>query len=371
MGKRELLIILGFLVLGAALYQVTAPPAREGSGFSFRRLIDEIRADIRSDSTSATYTHRAEIDVSPSLEEVRIASVSGQVTVTGEDRSNIAYELEVRSTGPDEATATEYAKRTVLLEDDLGDTLGFRVSYPPEARQMTSLVMRVPNRLRVRLEGGNSRNNTGEFRDLAALRLEGVLGEVTAERISGAISGSHQNGRLTVNEAGSVALTLRSSRALLSGVRDGVKLNATRGETRVVASSGPLEIEQSSNELTIEEHEGSIRVGGSGGQVEIVDPRHSVEIDVQRTDVTLSVSRAVPITVITSDEPIRLQLDGPPSVVVDAIIAGRGDLVADDFGLTPISGQDQTSLTHAFDADATTRIALRNRRDDIVIRKRK
>lgn len=367
MGKRELLIVLVLVVLGGALYQVTAPPAAKDRGFSFGRLLDEIRADIRSDATSSKFTHSATIAVAEALEEVRLSGVTGRITVTGEDRTDIAYALEVSSTGPDEATATEYAKRTVLVEDDLGDTLGLRVSYPPEARQTTALEVRVPHRLRLRIEGGNS----GEFKDFRVLRLEGVLGEVDAQNITEEVSGSHRNGRLTLADVGAVTLTLQSSRALLTDISGPIVLNATRGETRIVDSTGTVRVEQSNNELRLEQPRGAVEVSGSGGEVDVIDPLGELRIDVRRTEVTLTVSHAVPMTVITSDEPLRLFLDGPPSVVVDAVVAGSGDVVADEFGLTPTTAQDETSLTHAFGTEPTIRISLRNRRDDIVIRKRK
>ena len=56
MGRRELLIIGAFFLIGAVVYQFTAPPPAEGRGFTLRRLIDEIRSDIRRDSSDATNT---------------------------------------------------------------------------------------------------------------------------------------------------------------------------------------------------------------------------------------------------------------------------------------------------------------------------
>ncbi len=367
MGKRELLIVLGFLVAGAVLYQVTAPPAREGTGFSLGRLIDEIRADIRSDSTSARHVHTEVITPASSVTELRLSNVTGRMVVIGEERADIGYELHVESTGPDEPTAAEYARRTVLVEDDLGGILGLRVSYPPEARQNTEITMRVPRTMRIRVEGGNA----AEFSDLEGLRLEGVVGETTAERIAGEVGGSHSNGRLTVTGAGSVDLTLQSSRAVLSGISTSITLNASRGETRIVDSEGPVEIEQTNNELRIERQNGPVRIGGSRGQIEIVEPQREVHIDVRRTEIEIVLADAVPMTIITADEPLRLLIDGQPPIILDALITGNGDLIAEDFGLAGTTAQDQTSLTHTFDASASARVTLRNRRDDIVIRKRK
>lgn len=367
MGRRELLIIVGFFAVGSLLYWWTAPPPAESSGFSLRRLVDEIRADIRSDASDASFTHTGSIVPSALVADIRLSGVTGNITVAGEERDDIGFELTVHSTGPDEATATDYAKRTLLVEDDLGDTLGLRVSYPPEARQRTEIVLRLPRRLGLRLEGDNS----SDVNDLAFLRLEGTVGETTATRIEGEVGGSHRNGRLTVTGAGSVSLTLQQSRARFAKIAGGLAINATRGETHIVGSRGPIAIEQSNNELRIEEHDGVIRVGGSGGQVEIVSPQREVEIDVRRAEVEVVVTRAVAMTVITTDEPLRLVLDGTPAITLDALIAGSGEIDAADVGLTATTGRDQISLTHAFADPAPARVVLRNRRDDIVIRRRK
>jgi hypothetical protein len=367
MGKRELLIVLAFVVVGAALYRVTAPPAKEHAGVSLGRILDEIRADIRRDAESARYVHSDVITPAARVTELRLSGVTGRMVVTGEERTDIAFELQVESTGPDEATATDYAMKTVLVEDDLGDTLGLRVSYPPEARQTTEIALRVPRSMRVAVDGGKS----AEFKDLRAIRLEGVVGETTAEGIAEEVGGSHRNGRLTVTGAGSITLNLQASRAVLSKVTGGIMLNANRGETRIVDSQGPIEVEQSNNELRIEQPRGAVRVSGSGGRIELLDPQDEVRIDVRRTEVEVRLSRAVPMTVMTADEPLRLVLDGPPPIVVDAVITGSGDLIADDFNLSGVTARDETSLTHAFGDQATVRVSLRNRRDDIEIQKGK
>ena len=370
MGKRELLIVIGFVALGAVAYRLSAPPPKEGTGFSVRKLIDEIRADIRSDAESATYAHDGSLAVPTAIDELRISGITGRLMVTGEDRSDVAYALQVESTGPDTATATEYAKRTVLVEDDLGNAVGLRVSYPAEGRQSTAIELKVPKRLRISVEGSGA-GNSFELRNLHAVRLEGVVGEVTAEQVAGEVSGSHRNGRLTVTDARSVTLSLQSSRALFTKVEGPIRLNASRGEARIAESNGAIEIEQSGTEVRIDRHAAPLRVSGSGGSIEIIEPKAEVRIDVRRTEVAIELSAAVPMTVITSDEPLRLTLADAPAILLDAIITGDGAIVAEDFGLAGVTGQDQVELSHAFVTGATTRVSLRNRRDDIVIRKRK
>lgn len=369
MGKREFLIAAAFLVCGVIAYQVSVPDQPDpDEGFSLRGLIDEIRDDIRSDSSSAEITHELTIDVRPGLREVRLGNVPGQLTVSGEDRDDIGYELHVRSTGPSEREARAYAERTVLLQDDLDDVLALRVSYPREGTQRTSLVMRVPRHLAVRVDGGRG----GDMQDLGALHLEDFVGDVTATRIAGALSGSHRSGRLRVVEAGSVRLTLRGTRAAFDGVRDGVTVTATSGECEVTGSAGPIAIEESNADVLVAEHDGPIEIRGTGGEIRILHPTHVVGVDVRRSDVRIELSAAVPMTVFTTDDPIVLTLVGPPAIALDALVNGRGNIDADDFGLTPEVRDDRTMLTHAFgDGVERPRVSLRNLRDDIVIRERR
>ena len=56
MGKRELLLICGFAVVGALVYYATAPEAAPGqSGFSIGRLMEEVKREIRGNQRSASF----------------------------------------------------------------------------------------------------------------------------------------------------------------------------------------------------------------------------------------------------------------------------------------------------------------------------
>jgi hypothetical protein len=367
MGKRELLIIAAFVLIGGLAYQLTAPAAPEHEGFSIGKLIDEIRAEIREDSTSATVTHEGTIAVGPGVTELRLTGVSTRIVMTGEARDDVAYALTVRSTGPDETAATEYATRSQLVEDDLGDVLALRVRYPPEARQTSEITLRVPARLAVRLEGGN----TSTFSHLQAVRIEGVIGETTVEDIAGEVSGSQRNGRLRVTRAGSVNLNLVSSRAEFAEIRDGITLTARSGESRIAGSRGAITIEETNHDIEIVGHDGPIRIGGTNGQLEIVEPRGEVRVDVRRVEIEIVLDRAVPVTVISTEDTLRLTLVGPPALLLDAVATAGGEIVADDFGLESVARDDQVELHHAFDNATAPRVSLRNRRAAIVIRSRK
>jgi hypothetical protein len=365
MGKRELLIAAAFIVVGALAYSFTAAPPKEGErGFSLRDIFSHIRREMRSDSSSAEFTHTGTIAVAAGIEEVRFnTGRSVPITVQGEDRRDIAYELAVQSTGPDPAAALDYAKRVTLKIDDLGSQLTLEVERPPEGRQTVALTMKVPARLAVRTE------SVGRMRvqSVSAVHMGMVSGETIAEAIRGEVTGTHRSGELTVTGAGSVNLILVGSRATFRGVERGLTLNARSGECEVADSRGRLAFTGTSARLQVSGVDGAIEIGGDGGQIRIDRPLRETRIDIRRAIVEVTLAAAVPLTILTSDEVIRLVLDGPPPVDVDAI-ASNGNVDAADFGLTPEKTDRATRLSHAFGAK-TARVILRNSHADIVLAK--
>jgi hypothetical protein len=132
MGKRELIIIAAFALIGVVAYQFTAPAPKEGEeGFSLRKIFSEFKREVSSNSAVARVTKSGTIALRPDVKALRIsAELSVPVTVIGESRSDISYEMPVESTGPDEASARGYAERSLLREDDLGAVLGLTTAFP-------------------------------------------------------------------------------------------------------------------------------------------------------------------------------------------------------------------------------------------------
>jgi len=368
MGKREFLIIAAFVVIGVAAYQFTAPPPTENNrGFSLGRFVDSIRREVRGNNAQATITRRDQIEAPATLDELRIIGVTGQVTVTGEDRADIAYELQIGSSGPDTPTALQYAEKTVVKRDQLGPTLAIRITYPREARQTSTMTVRVPSRLAVRLEGGNRAEVTG----VAAVHLESLIGDVQVRSVARAVTGSHRNGTIVVASAGSIGMSINGSNARFEKIAGGVTLNARGGEVVIDRPGGAIELDQNNEEITIIAPAGAVRVSGNGGRVVVDAPRQEVRIDVRRAEVEVTLRENTAVTVLTTEEPLRLIVAGTPSVVVDAIATDGGSINATDFGLTPETIESESRVSTTIGAAGGARIGLRNQRGDIVIRKAK
>lgn len=367
MGKRELFIIIAFVLIGAAAYQLTAPAPKPGERrFSVTELFSGIRREIRSNAVSATMTQTGAIAVGREVGELRITASRGvQVTVTGERREDIGYEMPIESTGPDEATALDYAKRTVLTRDDLGSAMAVAISYPPEGTQRAQLVLHVPSRMAVRIENSGRLQVAG----VASVDLRNIAGETTLSAIAGAVKGSHRSGDLTVTDVGDVNLTLASSRAKFVKVGRSLTLNARSGECDITDSRGAIDVTESNVQLTITGQAGAIRIGGDAGKIRLVQPLGELSVDVRRALVEVTLTRAVAATLITTEEPLRLMLEGPPGLSLDALATDGGSVLGSDFQLEPTSGNRESRLSTSIGGGGP-RIVLRNSRGNIVISRR-
>jgi hypothetical protein len=363
MGKRELLIIIGFVVVGALAYQFTAPPATGNSGFSFGDIFKEVRREVRGNPGQGTFAHTATVPAPAALREVRLIGVAGTVQVVGEDRDTLTYEFTVQSNGPDDAGAVALAKETKLEHDDLGDALILRARYPDPGSQTATIVLRVPRRLAVRVESGRGIT----ISNVATAHLEGNRGDVTLTGIAGAITGIHQDGDFTATGAASVKLRLLRSRGVITHINDGVILDVRDGDCKIADSGGAMEVDETRGEVTITGHRGRITVRGTDGRVTIQHPTAETRVDTRRAEVELVMERAVVTTVLTTDEPIRLLLVGTPNFVLDSA-ANVAAIQATDFGLTPEATPPDMKLAHTFGSGGA-RVTLRNTRGDIIVRK--
>ena len=363
MGKRELLIIAAFVVVGVVVYQLSAaPPAEGGRRFSLATLMDRFREESVGRRASATVKTDGTIPLDASTSEARISSVA-RVTVRGESREDIGYTLNVEAWGPDEATAHQTALRTTLTTDVIGTVLALRANAPREGRQVVSLEVRVPARLKVRVEatqGGARLHASG----LSDLQLD-ASGEVRLTGITGSVSGTHRNGVLAIADSASIDLALQNSEATFERTR-GTRITTRNGHCRITDATGAVEITTQNDEVRLVAPRGPVRVTGSGGSLEIESPGDAVHVDTRRTSVDVTLARAVPLTILTTDEPLRLLLRDTPSFQLDAIATEGGTISAEPLGVTTETTNEERRVRHTVNSGSIP-VALRNRRGTIVI----
>jgi len=367
MGKRELFIICAFAIAAFVVYQVSAPPPKEGErGFSLGRLFSEFKRELSSDSSSATTTKTGTVTLSQGVTELRLTAIRAvPLTVVGERRTDVGYELSVKSTGPDDATALEYAERAKIVEDDLGEARAIGIWFPKEGQQTGRLTLHVPHGLLVRIENAGSVNVS----NVRAVDLRNLNGDATIANLTGELTGSHRNGELNVTGAAGVELTLSSSRAKFTEVAGSLALKARNGDCTIAQARGPVDAEMLNVDVVVVEPTGTVRISGESGTLKLLSPAKAFTVDVRRMLVEITLGVAVPATIMTTDEPLRLSLTGPPGVGIDAA-ATDGTISAKDFDLMPTAKSGESRLAAQIGGGGP-RLLLRNTRGDIVISLRK
>ncbi len=116
---------------------------------------------------------------------------------------------------------------------------------------------------------------------------------------------------------------LVSSRAKLTGIGGTIALNGRNGECTITQSRGPIDASLTNLELTITEHTGAIKVSGDGGALRVARPSADLAVDVKRMLVEVTLAAPLAATIMTSEEPLRLTLAGPPRINLDAVVTER------------------------------------------------
>ena len=176
MGKRELVLIALFAIVGVVVYQLTAPPAPAGSqGFNIGRMIRVLPARrARESGLRARWNGPRTEAVDGGVQELRFVLPGTELTVTGEDRPDISRSsCTSTSNGFDDAEAHRLAEASALSVTRAG--IDARLRHELSARRRARravLTLKVPKRLRMRLDpmGGGKL----DVSNLAGLEVMGM-----------------------------------------------------------------------------------------------------------------------------------------------------------------------------------------------------
>ena len=366
MGKRELLIIVTFVAIGAVAYQFTAPAATaNGEGLSLSSLMNRVRRQVRVNGATASATTRGTLSQMNGVSELHVSTVT-DLTVTGESRTDIGYDLVVDASAQDERTAQDIAARATLAEDRVGPSLRVRVAGTRTARPVARLTLRVPSALAVHVEGLPSGTRV-RADGLAALHLDAVMGDSSVTHIAGAVTGSHRTGSLQVSDAGGATLTMVSSRGLFEDIRGPVTLIARNGRLEIRDPAGPVDIDATNEETAIDAPLDRVRIAGSGGRVRVTSPAGATSINVRRATVDITLTRPVGLTATSTDAPMHLWLAAPPPpIALDAVAAEGGVVDMSAFGVAAATTDQESRVRHTIGGGTAT-VALRNQRANIEI----
>jgi hypothetical protein len=373
MGKRELLLIIAFAVVGVIVYQATAPAPPAGSrNVTVGGLLEKMRRAVRGNPASAELTTTRSYPIDPAVTDLRLRLRSATITIEGEDRADVGVELLARSNGYDDAEAQSLVKQVVVKMDPAGSVMIASIQYPDPGEQRATVKLKIPSRLRVRLDESGSATVTG----VAALELGMVRGTTSVTRVAGAVSGAHRFGDLAVNDVGTVKLTTQGSETKVSGARD-VAMTSRGGELRIAGVTGALEIESNQADVIVEKLDvlsSPIRVNANGGTVTFKGLRSDARIDGRNTDLEVTMDRPATVAIYNEGTEDIVLTPPPGGYKLDALVReGRltpPDLIA-KLGLTPVSNDESKEVraNGAVGGGGPT-ITLRAMRGDIVLRSR-
>ena len=330
MGKRELLLVFGFVIVGVVVYQATAKPAPGERGLSISRLIQEARRELRGNRVNADETTTATHELTPDVNELRVVGNIAEIEVSGETRQNIESVAHIESSGYDEAEAREYVKQTKLTVDRTTSSIILRIDYPRGGRQRATLKVKVPSRLLVRVEPGSG---AVKITNVAGAELAGSRGEAALTKIRGRVEISHRGGEVEIQDVGSVEFTGRAGSLKVSTVGGDASIRMEQGgELTASGISGALEIDGRNCDIALEDlstTRGPVRLNVNGGSLKVKALKADTRIDGREAEIEVAMAAPAPLAIYTYGERISLS---PPAAgyTLDARITD-GRVTPDDF----------------------------------------
>jgi hypothetical protein len=369
MGKRELLLIGGFAVIGVMVYYLTAPAAAPGQqGFSVGKLIDHARREIRGNLASAELKTSTTTRLNPGTTELRFETGTA-LTIVGEDRDDVVTDLSVWSSGYDDMEAKRYAAETKLNITVAGNSLIFGMSYPKPAEQRASLALRVPRKIAIRIQPTRSKL---EISDVASVELVESRGPVTLRGIDGRLVATHRGGILTLESIATLKLSTRGSNVVLRDVRGEAMLQMQGGELRGEAIAGPLEIESNGTRIVLEDlvkTRKPVKLNAVGGSLSLTGVTTDLRIDGRNTSIDVVIDKPAPVAIYTEGEEATNVTLPAGGFALDALAMDNRLSVPD--GLFAIKSTEKEQRASGVVGGGGPTITLRSSRGEINIRLRR
>jgi len=372
MGKRELVLVLTFVVIGVVVYQLTATPPPAGQqGFSFSRLFQNVRRATRGRPAHATVQKTRSEAIDPSTNELRVKVPIVDLTVVGEDRTDVATELSVDSDGVDQADAQKLANATNLQWTQVGNGLAVGIDFPVDGRQRASLTVHVPRRFVVRVE---SKTGKLDIQHVSSVDVRGNRGDSRISDIAGEVGITHRSGSLNVTQAGSVRLTVSGGDAHVSEVRGAGSIDISGSNLELAGIRGPLDVKSRGTDVRLRDIgqlQPTLRLDMQSGELVIDGLQTETRIEGRNTEMRVALARAAPLTIYNTAEDVVITAP-PDGYTLDAV-ATDGVLSIDDgpgggVAVAKAADEREQRASGAVRGGGPT-ISLRNTNGDISIRK--
>jgi len=371
MGKRELLLILVFAIAGALVYHTTAPPPAPGErSFSFGQMVDHVRRELRGNRASAESTATTHHPVDAAISELKVNSRMGELTIVGENRTDIEAELRVRSNGFDEAEAKRLVGETKLQIEGSGRRLVAGVVYPRAGTQRTlRLTLKVPARLQVILDArGGPMNVSG----VAAIELSSPRGETRIRKIPGKVTGSFGGGELLIADTASVTIETNSAEVRLERITAETNIRLRSGELRATDLEGAIEIDSQNADVLLEKVEKAtavLKIKAVSGSVTVKELQTEARIDVRNAEVDVVAAQRAPLAIYSEDGGSIDVTPAPGGYQLDAMSQGGNLTVPEKTVETVNTTGEGRRATGPVDGGGPL-LTIRSARADIRVRPR-
>ena len=378
MGKRELVLISLFVVMGIVVYQFTAPPPPPGSeGVSVGGIIGKLKREIQGSRETATASVKQAMPVDLGTRLVRVNfQQNNDLTLTGTDRQEISVEMTVTGRGYSQAEAKAAADLAQVKIERVGESMAVSLVLPAMRNRnrnqegfisQATVSVALPRRLMVRVEP-----HVGKLivNDVAGIEIMGSRGETRLRGSSGHVILTHTGGPLEIDNVPSLKLTARNSRGSIKRVAGSASVEGTGGELELAEIVGPLEIESRNVEWRIDAAKTTkapLRFNANGGRLRLDALRTEARVDGRNLEMDITVAAAAPITIYNTGEDIIIT---PPSAgyTLDAV-ATEGKITSVDSNITATPGEGQDARASAPIRGGGPPLTLRVTRGRIDIRK--
>ena len=368
MGKRELLLVAGFLAVGICVHLVTAPASpREKAGFSWSSLVEQARRHVRGNRANADVTTPTTYPLAGSTTELRVALNAESLTIVGEDRTDVAAEVRVQSTGYDESEAQTLAHQTTLKVSEAGGRVEVRIVYPGPGSQRASITLRVPSALRVNV---GRYSGTLRISGASEVELSDSRGDATVRDVSGRVTVSHRGGDLSISDVGALKLSVRDADAHVARVRGTATIDCQGGDLETSELGGETDIESRGTDLKLTKLETTaapLRVNATNGSVRLDGLSSEARIETRNSHVELTM--AAPATVsVTSEGGDGIEVTLPPGgLTLDAAASAGGRITASHLQLEIKKEGDEERAVAKLEGGGPM-LTLRSTDGEIVIR---
>lgn len=376
MGKRELVLLLGFLVVGIVVYQLRAAPPPPGSeGVSISGIFQKLKREVQGAREMATAASNQSRPVDASIRLVRLnIPRNNNLTIIGSDRNDLAVDMQVTARGFDQAEAKAAANGGQIKIEQAGDALAVTTSWPvrdnnrqPGFISDATITVSLPKRLLVRVEPHTGRLTIS---DVAGVEVMGSRGETQVLRSAGHVALGHTGGRLEIEGAPSVKLNARNSNGKIRGIAGTLTVEATGADLQLEDIGGPLEVEARNTELVIDAAKllkPPFRYNGTGGVLRVSNLRTESRVDGRNVEMDVALSAAAPVTIYSTGEDIRVT--APPGGYALDAVATEGQIQSEDSSITATPGEGPDARAAATIRGGGPPLTLRATRAQIDIRK--